>query len=472
MRGLLLVFRILLTVKCKYMLFDIDVIIVAVFLIATLVIGLGHGGDVKTIKDYALGGRKFSTGALVATVVASWVSGSGFAITISRTYYDGLYYLVATFGMIISFLIIAFYLVPRMGEFLGKTSIAEAMGDLYGTKVRIIVAISGIMASVGYIAVQFRVFGDIVSYFVDLDNTLTIITAGLVVTIYSAYGGIKSVTFTDILQFFTFCFAVPLVGIMIWSKLGSIDSFSLSNALQVDKFNYKKVLNLGNPQFWEMIPLFLYFVLPKMAPSICQRIFMGNNLEQVKKVFIISAFLIIFVKITIAWIPFLIFNVNPDLEHTQLISYIMDNYTYTGLKGLIIVCVIAMAMSSADTDINISSVLFSNDICSLFSVTSEKKLLLSKIFACVLGLVAIFFALSTTDLLDIILTTSSFYMPIVSSPLILTIFGFRSTEKSVLIGMGAGAFTVVAWKAMGIQANPIAIAMLVNLIFLMGSHYL
>ncbi|PCJ29043.1 MAG: hypothetical protein COA94_02725, partial [Rickettsiales bacterium] len=469
---LLLVFGILLTGKCRYMLFDIDVIIVAAFLIATLVIGLGHGGDVKTIKDYALGGRNFSTGALVATVVATWISGSGFAITISRTYYDGLYYLVATFGMMISFLITAFYFVPRMGEFLGKTSIADAMGDLYGKKVREISAISGIIASAGHIAVQFKVLGDIVSYFTDSNSTLTIIVAGIAVTAYSAYGGIKSVTFTDVLQFFTFCFAIPLIGMMIWNKLYLVDSFNMSHALQIDKFNYEKVLDLKNHRFWEMIPILIYFSLPGMKPSLFQRISMGKNLAQIKKVFIISAFLIIFVKIAIAWIPFLVFNANPNIEQGQLFGYIVDNYTYTGLKGVFVICVIAMSMSTADTEINISSVLFANDACSGFQISPDKRLLLSKIFALGLGIISTFVALSTADLLDIILSTASFYMPIVSTPFMLTVFGFRSTGKSVLIGMGGGFITVVAWKAMGIQANPIAIAMLVNLIFLMGSHYL
>ena len=42
---------------------NIDVIIVVSFLILTLIVGLGHGKNVKTLKDYALGGRNFSTGA-------------------------------------------------------------------------------------------------------------------------------------------------------------------------------------------------------------------------------------------------------------------------------------------------------------------------------------------------------------------------------------------------------------------------
>ena len=52
---------------------DIDIAIVIGFLVVTLIIGLGHGNKVKTIEQYALGDRNFSTGALIATIVASWI---------------------------------------------------------------------------------------------------------------------------------------------------------------------------------------------------------------------------------------------------------------------------------------------------------------------------------------------------------------------------------------------------------------
>ncbi|KJV55852.1 sodium/pantothenate symporter domain protein [Orientia chuto str. Dubai] len=46
---------------------NIDLILVGLFLIANLAIGLWYGKGVKSIKDYALGGKNFSTTALTAT---------------------------------------------------------------------------------------------------------------------------------------------------------------------------------------------------------------------------------------------------------------------------------------------------------------------------------------------------------------------------------------------------------------------
>ncbi|MDG1436398.1 MAG: ATP-binding protein [Rickettsiaceae bacterium] len=453
------------------MLFDIDILIVALFFLVTLLAGFKHSKEVTTISEYALGGRNFSTGALVATIVATWISGSGFFSTLTKTYTDGLYYVIASAGMAISFFVAAFVFVPRMEEFLGDNSIAESMGKLYGKQVRIITAITGIIAAVGLIAVQFKVFGNISSYFLGISSTKSIIISAIIVTLYSAFGGIKSVTFTDVIQMGTFGIAVPIIGIMLWNHSYNI-GFSFETTALDPKFNLSNVFNVENPKFLQIIPLLLYFCIPGLEPVVCQRILMGSSLKQVKKAFLIAAGLLLAIKLAIAWVPFLIFTINPSLKSSELLGYIIDNYAYTGLKGLLISGIIAMTMSTSDSYINASSILFSNDLCGPLKLGKNKELFLAKAFSLSLGALAIMLALSDRDLLDIILAANSFYIPVVTTPLMMTILGFRSSTKSVLIGMAAGFTTVIIWEYLEIQADGIAFAMFVNLVFLVGSHYL
>jgi Na+/proline symporter len=54
--------------------FNIDTTIVVGFLLVNLAVGLYYGKKIKTIKDYALGNRSFSTAALVATIVATFIT--------------------------------------------------------------------------------------------------------------------------------------------------------------------------------------------------------------------------------------------------------------------------------------------------------------------------------------------------------------------------------------------------------------
>ncbi|MEO1301444.1 MAG: sodium:solute symporter family protein, partial [Bacteroidota bacterium] len=95
----------------------IDVAIIAVFLAVNLAVGLRHGLESKTIRDYALGGKNFSTGVLTATLVATAVSGSSLFVDVQNTYTQGLYYLLAVLGAPFSIFLSA-QLITRMDEFM------------------------------------------------------------------------------------------------------------------------------------------------------------------------------------------------------------------------------------------------------------------------------------------------------------------------------------------------------------------
>ena len=73
------------------MIFSVDSFIFIGFLIANVVFGLTSSHGVKNIREYAVGNRNFSTATLVATIVATWVSGEFFYSNIFETYSKGLY---------------------------------------------------------------------------------------------------------------------------------------------------------------------------------------------------------------------------------------------------------------------------------------------------------------------------------------------------------------------------------------------
>ena len=455
--------------------FNIDTVVFIVFLTLNLVVGLYYGRGVKNIKDYSLGNRNFSTGALVSTIVATWIGGDYLFITIAEVYTTGLHYAIGCLGMVVCLFLNAYVFVPKMSEFLGSISVASAMGDLYGKHVRLISAIGGAIASAGFIAVQFKVFGYILNDFLGLSGNYPIFLAASVVILYSSVGGIRSVTFTDVIQFFTFGVLIPVLGIVIWNDLSSLPTFNLVTAVQHPLFNYEEFLGLSNPKFWSVLLLFLLFSIPDLNPTMFQRVAIGRSVSQVKKAFSISAILLMLILIGMAWIAFLLFNIDPNLNPKDLVQYITNNYAHTGLKSFIMVGIVAMCMSTADSNINASSVLLTHDFCYPLNIKFKSELVLSKIISVLLGVISIYLALLDYDLLPLVFMTQSFYIPIIDVPLILAILGFRSTTKSVLIGMGAGFVSVIVWRIYFMDTtgvDSILPGTIVNLIFFMGSHYL
>ena len=117
------------------------------FLILNLLVGTYYGRKVTTLKQYVLGGSNFTTGALVSTVVGTWIGGDFLFITLEEVYNTGLLYCIGCLGMSLSLFITGYFLVPRMKNFLGNISIASSMGKLYGRKARLITAFTGAIIS-------------------------------------------------------------------------------------------------------------------------------------------------------------------------------------------------------------------------------------------------------------------------------------------------------------------------------------
>ena len=142
-------------------------------------------------------------------------------------------------GDIFSWIIICYFIAPRMGIFLGSLSIADALGKLYGNKVRFISAISSTFNCIGKVAAQFKVSATILQLFFGVSSFYATLASSIIIIIYSAFGGIRAVTFTDIIQFATFGSMIPIITLIIWGGFDSPDVvfYTLSeNPL----FNYKE----------------------------------------------------------------------------------------------------------------------------------------------------------------------------------------------------------------------------------------
>ena len=454
--------------------FDIDSAIFIGFLAINLVFGLLSSRGVKNIKEYAIGDRNFSTATIAATIVATWISGGIFFTIVSESYSNGLYFMWAGAGDAICLLVVGYFFAPRLAEFLGKISIAEAMGELYGKPVRIITSIAGFIGVSGVIAMQLKISGLLFEYCFDAPSAYGVIIGGVIVTLYSTLGGIKSVTFTDVIQFFTFGTIIPIITLFILSTVDSMDIVinTLSNN---EVFDYQEVFDFTKPKAFYYLFLFLFFAVPAFNPAIFQRIAMAKNTNQIRQSFIIAGFTCLFLMIMIDWIGILLLSTHPDLPPNEVVKHLIFDYSYVGLKGLILAGIMAMLMSTADSYINSTSVLVVHDFCKPLGINIIKnELNFSRLASLLIGIFSITLSLYSSSLLQLALTTYSFYMPIVTVPFMMSLLGFRSSGKSVLIGMGAGFLTVISWEIFfkNVGIDGLVPGMGANLIFLFGSHYL
>lgn len=427
--------------------FNIDIAIVVAFLTLTLIVGMVYGRGVKTIQDYALGGRNFSTATLSSTLIATWIGGGFFAISVSQTYQDGLFYVVAGTGDVIALLIVAYFFASRMREFLGSASLAEVMGVLYGKHIRVIASLACLAISTGAIALQLKVISSLFNYFFSLESIYALLASSIILIIYSTFGGIKSVTFTDIIQFLTFGAFVPIFALFVWNALGDHQAI-IQNLESSPMFDYRELVNFQNPKFLPYLTIFTYSALfTSLDPSLFQRALLARDPKQIRQSFLIASLVGFFVLLASCSIGAIIYGYNPNLDPNNLVMYIIDNYSYPGLKGLVLVGILAITMSTADSWINVSSVIFANDFCKPLNIGfGMNSLFISRCFSVFIGLFSIVLALTAENLLELLLLIGNFFCPIVGPIMLLGIMGMRSTSKAALSAVFVGVITTVVWR--------------------------
>jgi Na+/proline symporter len=465
----------------------LDIGIFVVFLVVTLVVGLRHGRSVKTLRDYALGGKNFSTSTLVATIVATWITGSFLTWRIGDIYHNGLYAVILYMCDIGTLVLTGWIFAMRMGPFLQNMSIAEAMGDVYGKPVRVITALFGLLVTIGLVGLQFKTGEKIFSALLGWDSVHTQTFIGVIIIFYSAFGGIRAVTFTDIFQFLTFGTLIPILALIIWNDMRDFNAV-LNMLQEMPDFNIKVFLASSSTEkrwnFFTLIPLYL---IPAFSPPIFQRATMAKNVYQARQAFLYSALIYFFLFLFIVWIAILIRTENNSLDPGYVFQYIVERYASVGMAGLLLAGLMAMIMSTADSNLNAAAVIFANDIIApmmvarkyslLKSVQSDgNQLFIARVGSIFIGLLSLLLALNSDSYLyvKIVLGAWGYYMPVVSVPLLLSILGFRSTTRAVLIGMTAGFTTVYLWDIFFAYTNidnnvP---GILANLTGLLGSHYL
>lgn len=452
----------------------VDIIIFVIFFTINLIIGIKARGKKQSFKDFAVGSKDFSTATLVATMVATWASGSMFFTIIEQTYSTGLYLMIPVLiGLPTGLLITGYVIAPRLKSFLTHVSMADAMGERYGKRVQFIIAICTVLVNIGFTAIQFKVISRIlVSLFNVEGPTVVYITviAAAIITFYSAFGGVRAVTFTDVIQFITFGTLLPVLALAIWNNCHASEQI-ISTIQSNTNFSLTHVFR-GDNDFVTMLTLMCYFMMPDETPASFQRMAMAKGIKQIKSAITYGTIILVLIMLFMMWIALLLLSDNPNLETSELISYMIHTHTYVGLKGFLGIGIIALAMSTADSSLNAMSVLVANDILPTTGLTKKASVSAASIATFILGFFAILLALSIESILETLLIAENFGMPVVTVPCLLTIFGFKTTKRVILIGMAAGATITALLLILYQDVNSLFPGMFVNLIFLLGSHYL
>lgn len=180
-------------------------------------IGIAVWTRVHSTDGFYVASRRVSAFANGAATAADWMSAASFismAGLISFMGYDGAVYLVGWTG---GFVLLALLVAPYLRAY-GRFTVPEFVGDrYYSHTARTVAILCAVFICFTHIMGQMRGVGIVFSRFFEVDIATGVMVGGAIVFLYATLGGMRSVTYTQVAQYWVLIVAylIPAVAISI-----------------------------------------------------------------------------------------------------------------------------------------------------------------------------------------------------------------------------------------------------------------
>lgn len=419
----------------------IDTIIVLFYLILVLVLGLYNKSSLPSFKNYARvsGATKTSKILLTATLFVSSVGGATTFGIAEKAFSGDVSY---TYGLLLALpidILIAIYIIPRIITHYGAQSVGDIMAKYYGGAGRFIAGISTVIVSIGFVAAQISVSGYIFQYILKISYIEGVVLSYGIVIIYTTIGGLQSIMFTNLLQFFAMIIAIPLITICGVNKIGFGEFIS---TLPVEK------IYASSDLLTNTIIAALGFLVMNLYPTFIQRTLINKNPSETSKAFYVKTAIYVLFLIFVTLNGLITYNLYPDQPSNLALPYLIDQIVPTGLQGVVVVGLLAAVMSTADSDLNVTSIALVKDIFNpIFKVKNQIKLLwMARVANVFIGSFAIIIALCFNNVIDLVVFITGFWGPIILVPLVMALFNIVISQRKMIICSAGGASSFLIWQ--------------------------
>ena len=230
---------------------------VVLYLAITIGIGLLAARRVHNAKDYLVAGRSLPLYMNVATVFATWF-GAETVLSVSATFAkDGLSGVPGDPFGATACLVIAALLFARLFYRMNLLTIGDFYKLRYGKGVEVLTSVAITLSYLGWTSAQMTALGLVIQVLSGgaLELNHAIMLGALVVLVYTIFGGMWSVAFTDLFQTIVILVGLSLVALLVGDMAGGAGKV-VSQAAAEGKFNFFPSDTAG---WWAMAGAFFAF---------------------------------------------------------------------------------------------------------------------------------------------------------------------------------------------------------------------
>ncbi len=422
-------------------------LLMLVFFAFSLGIGLIYARRAHKPQDFYLAGQANATTATTASLLATILGSSAILGTVSLAQKTGwaAVWLLWSGGLGLLALIPLAERVRRQAQF----TLPDLLEHFYGTGVKRLACAMIPLAWTGVVAAQIIGAGKIIAALTPLSYPWGAALTALVLALYTALGGQRSIIRTDLWQLL-----LMLVG------LGSSAAAAIK-AAGIPSWNQIHATFPFNPSFTSLDLAVLgmtYATTFLVGPDVYSRLFCARDEQTARRSVLVTVLLLVPVSAALVLIA--------TTGHRHGFGFLSGPL----LSPIIGIALLSAVISSADTTLltaaSISSEFFI-DLKQPPSIRLTQRLIL------LIGAVSLMIALMVANIIQSLLLAFSFFSGAFTIPVLAGLCGFKTTASRAMTACAAGGLTALAGKILVLTSVPggnavILAGFLMNAVILFG----
>ncbi|TNE81270.1 MAG: sodium:solute symporter family protein [Bacteroidetes bacterium] len=430
---------------------EIDVIIFILYMLAMLLVGVYFHRRNRGTDDYYVGGRNMGSMHIALSVVATDVGG-GFSIGLGGLGFSmGLSGSWMLFTGLLGAWLAAVFLVPYVREhkaFAHFQTFPQLFAHYYGARVALIAGFISLIGYIGFTSSQLLAGAKLASVSlegINLNQALWLM--GAVAVVYTVFGGLKAVIYTDTVQWIILLVGLILVAIPVaWTQLGGFEAMQTYLAPEMLSLTHIGWADLVS---WAVTIIPIWFV----GMTLYQRIYASRDAKTAKRAWFFAGLLewplMAFMGVVLGMLARVaaeqgLLGTVGDAESG--LPMLLKTILPAGLMGLVLSSYFSAILSTADSCLMAASGNLSTDILpKLLKGKSEQfQLRISQVFTMSIGLLAIFLAGTMTEVLDLMLYSYAFMVSGLFVPLLAALYGKSRNSLAAAVAMVGGGLCTVS----------------------------
>jgi SSS family solute:Na+ symporter len=417
----------------------LDIAVLVAYLVGILGVGIWAQRKAVTQEDFLVAGRSVGPFLYSGTMAAVILGGGATVGGVKLGYQYGISGMWLVFMYGISMIVVGVVLVPRILQ-LKLYTIPELLERRYSPAARIaggvVMAAYDLMVVVtGTIAV-----GAVMEVIVGIPRTPSILMSSVVMVAYSVFGGMWSLTATDIVQFI-----IKTIGILMVMLPAAIMHAGGWQGMHANlPPGFFSLTNIGGAKILSFFTL--YFLGMLIGQDGWQRVFTARSVKVARNGGIyVGLYCIVYAAagatIGAAGRVFLPALSDPDLAFATIVNAVLP----AGMRGLVLAASLAAIMSTASACLLATSTVLLEDVyLPLRKVVGSGSITQTRVLTFVLGVLATVIACLTVDVIGALTVAYDLLVGALFVPVIGAILWRRGTALAALLSITVSGTAVVA----------------------------